>query len=101
VQNNIKGCKMDIIKEIPIELRNQLSLPPDVFLYVKPLTGIHAKTSQTRRLAVFKNDEIGRLWEKRSDSLKTMVGYWATWEEMLEIAKSQTGGKFEFFRDCN
>ena len=50
---------------------------------------------------MFKNDEIGRLWEKRSDSLKTMVGYWATWEEMLEIAKSQTGGKFEFFRDCN
>jgi hypothetical protein len=101
VQNNIRGCKMDIIKEIPIELRNQLSLPPDVFLYVKPLTGIHAKTSKTKRLAVFKNDEIGRLWEKRSDSLKTMVGYWATWEEMLEIAKSQTGGKFEFFRDYN
>lgn len=89
------------LKEIPIELRNQLSLPPDVFLYVNPLTGKHAKTSQTNKLAVFKNDVIGRLWEKRSDSLKTMVGYWATWVEMLKIAESQTGGNYEFFRDCN
>jgi hypothetical protein len=26
-----------------------------------------------------------------------MVGYWAVWNEMLDIAKNQTGGQYEYF----
>jgi len=41
------------------------------------------------------------MWQEygkfKSKALKGMVGYWATWKEMLDIAKNQTGGQYEYF----
>ena len=69
----------------------------DVWLYVNPLNGKHAKSSLSGKLAVFINEEIGRSWETKSKSLKGMVGYTATWEEMIEISNNQTGGEYELY----
>ena len=85
------------IKENPVELIQDINPLPEVFLYVNVLTGKHAKTRDTEKLAVFKNDAIGRQWEQQSTILKNMVGYWAVWNEMLDIAKNQTGGQYEYF----
>ena len=74
-------------------------LPPVVFLYVNPLTGKHAKTSNNSRLAVFVNEIAARKWEGISKTLKNMVGYEATVEEMLDIASKETGGSYEYFSD--
>ncbi len=90
-----------MLKEIPIELRNQLDLPPDVFLFVNPLTGVHAKTKADSKLAVFKNESAARIYEKRSKILKQMVGYYCQWEEMLVVAQKETQSQYEFFRDNN
>ena len=73
----------------------------DVWIYVNPLTGKHAKTTNTGKLAVFLNEEIGRSWETISTALSGMVGYKATWDEMIEIASNQTGGQYELFTAHN
>ena len=74
----------------------------DVWIYVNPLTGKHAKTTKTGKLAVFVNEEVGRSWETISTALTDMIGYKATWDEMLEIASKRTGGKYELFTtNCN
>ena len=75
--------------------------PPEVFVFVNPLTGKHAKYTLTNKLAVFKDESVARLWEQNSKALKDMVGYWATWEEMLDIAQKQTGGQYEYFGTAN
>ena len=69
----------------------------NVWIYVNPLTGKHAKTTKSGKLAVFLNEEIGRSWETISTALSGMVGYKATWDEMIEIANSQTEGQYELF----
>ena len=74
----------------------------NVWIYVNPLTGKHAKTTKSGKLAVFLNEEIGRSWETISTALSGMVGYKATWDEMIEIANNQTGGLYELFTtNCN
>ena len=73
----------------------------DVWIYVNPLTGKHAKTTNTGKLAVFLNEDIGRSWETISTALSGMVGYKATWDEMIEIATNQTGGQYELFTARN
>ena len=78
----------------PIDFENMIF---DVWIYVNPLTGKHAKTTSAGKLAVFLNEEIGRSWETISTALKGMVGYKATWDEMIEIANNQTGGLYELF----
>ena len=82
----------------PVDYDNMIF---DVWIYVNPLTGKHAKTTSTGKLAVFLNEEIGRSWESMSTALKGMVGYKATWNEMIEIATNQTGGQYELFTACN
>ena len=83
----------------PVDYANMIF---DVWIYVNPLTGKHAKTSKTGKLAVFLNEEIGRSWETISTALSGMVGYKATWDEMIEIANNQTGGLYELFTtNCN
>lgn len=77
-----------------IDSENMLS---DVWIYVNPLTGKHAKSTKTGKLAVFLNEEIGRSWETISTALNGMVGYNATWEEMIEISNKQTGGEYELY----
>lgn len=89
-----------MLKELPIELENQIDLPPDVFLFVNPLNGRHAKFKDSDSLAVFNNENTARKWEIKSKVLNKMVGYYCTWEEMLAIASNETGGKYEYFRDC-
>ena len=69
----------------------------DVWLYVNPLNGKHAKSSLSGKLAVFINEEIGRSWETVSTALKGMVGYNAMWDEMIEISNNQTGGEYELY----
>jgi hypothetical protein len=78
----------------PIDFQNMIS---DVWIYVNPLTGKHAKSSKTGKLAVFLNEEIGRSWENVSTALKGMIGYTATWDEMIEISNKQTGGEYELY----
>jgi hypothetical protein len=41
----------------PVDFQHIIS---DVWIYVNPLTGKHAKSSKTGKLAVFINEEIGR-----------------------------------------
>ena len=77
-----------------IDSENMLS---SVWIYVNPLTGKHAKSSKTGKLAVFLNEEIGRSWEAVSTALTGMVGYTATWDEMIEISNKQTGGEYELY----
>jgi hypothetical protein len=78
----------------PIDFQNMIS---NVWIYVNPLTGKHAKSTKTGKLAVFLNEEIGRSWEAISTSLAGMVGYTATWDEMIEISNNQTGGEYELY----
>jgi len=82
----------------PIDIHNMTS---EVWLYVNPITGKHATSTITGKLAVFLNEEIGRSWETKSTALKSMVGYTATWDEMIEISKIQTGGEYELFTTHN
>ena len=83
---------------LPIDFQQMIS---SVWIYVNPLTGKHAKTTKTGKLAVFLNEEIGRSWETKSTALKGMVGYTATWDEMIEISNKQTGGEYELFTTHN
>ena len=89
------------LKENPLEQIQDTNEVAEVFLFVNVLTGRHAQTSQTRKLAVFKDETVARLWEQNSKALKDMVGYWAAWEEMLDIAQKQTGGQYEYFGTGN
>ena len=82
----------------PVDYDNMIF---DVWIYVNPLTGKHAKTTSTGKLAVFLNEEIGRSWETISTALSGMVGYKATWDEMIEIATNQTKGQYELFTTNN
>lgn len=82
----------------PVDFEQMIS---NVWIYVNPLTGKHAKSSKTGKLAVFLNEEIGRSWEVVSTALKSMVGYNATWDEMIEISNNQTGGEYELFTTHN
>ena len=82
----------------PVDYDNMIF---DVWIYVNQLTGKHAKTTNTGKLAVFLNEEIGRSWETISTALSGMVGYKATWDEMIEIATNQTGGQYELFTARN
>ena len=84
---------------LPVDYEKMID---NVWIYVNPLTGKHAKTTSAGKLAVFLNEEIGRSWETISTALSGMVGYKATWDEMIEIANSQTGGLYELFTtNCN
>lgn len=83
---------------LPVDFESMIF---DVWIYVNPLTGKHAKTTNTGKLAVFLNEEIGRSWETISTALKGMVGYKATWDEMIEIANNQTKGQYELFTTNN
>jgi hypothetical protein len=83
----------------PIDFEHMIS---NVWIYVNPLTGKHAKSTKNGKLAVFLNEEIGRSWEAISTALNGMVGYNATWEEMIEISNKQTGGEYELYTThCN
>ena len=83
---------------LPVDYEKMID---NVWIYVNPLTGKHAKTTNTGKLAVFLNEEIGRSWETISTALSGMVGYKATWDEMIEIANNQTGGQYELFTARN
>ena len=83
---------------LPIDFQHMIS---SVWIYVNPLTGKHAKTTKTGKLAVFLNEEIGRSWEAISTAPTGMVGYTATWDEMIEISNKQTGGEYELFTTHN
>ena len=85
------------IEQINIDDLNHL--PPVVFLFVNPLKGNHAKCNVTHKLAVFPNEQAARKWEGVSKTLKNMVGYDATLEEMLDIASKETGGSYAYFSD--
>lgn len=84
---------------LPVDFESMIF---DVWIYVNPLTGKHAKTTNTGKLAVFVNEEVGRSWETISTALTGMIGYKATWDEMIDIATKQTGGQYELFTiSCN
>ena len=82
---------------LPVDFESMIF---DVWIYVNPLTGKHAKTTNTGKLAVFVNEEVGRSWETISTALTGMIGYKATWDEMIDIATKQTGGQYELFTIC-
>jgi len=84
------------------EAQEDIDLLDDViskecWLYVNPLTGKHAKSNTADSpLAVFKDENIGRAYEIKSDILKGMIGYYAIWDEMLHIARKETSGKYDY-----
>lgn len=68
----------------------------EVWLYVNPLTGRYARLRYTNEpLAVFSNENIGRAYELTSTILKSMIGHYVPWDEMLEIAKTKHSGLYE------
>ena len=88
-----------MIKELPIEFLNQGLELPQVFVYVHPLTGKHAKFKAYDCLAVFVSEEVGRSWEKISKTLRNQVGHYVDWGEMITIAHNECQGQYEFIRD--
>jgi hypothetical protein len=46
---------------------------------------------------LFINEKIGRSYETVSTALSGMIGYRASWDEMIDIASKQTGGSYELF----
>jgi hypothetical protein len=79
-----------------IDLLNNV-ISRECWLYANPLTGKHAKSNTTDSpLAVFKDENIGRAYEIKSDILKGMIGYYAIWDEMLDIARKETSGKYDY-----
>jgi hypothetical protein len=78
------------------------SMISEVWLYVNPLTGKHAKSIKDgKKLAVFINERVGRKWEQGSETLKNMIGYAVTWDEMKLIADKETNTYYELFLDTN
>lgn len=74
----------------------------EVWLYVNPLTGRYAKVrSDVEPLAVFKDENIGRAYELSSDILKTMIGHYVPWDEMLEIANNKFDGLYELITEVS
>ena len=74
----------------------------EVWLYVNPLTGRYAKVrSDVEPLAVFKDENIGRTYESFSDILKTMIGHYVLWDEMLEIANNKFDGLYELITEVS
>lgn len=74
----------------------------EVWLYVNPLTGRYARLRYvSETLAVFKNENIGRAYELTSDILKTMIGHYVPWEEMLEIANDKFNGLYELISEVS
>lgn len=83
----------------PVDFQNMII---EVWLYVNPIKGTHAVLSKkTKTLAVFINEKVGRKWEQRSDTLRNMVGYHASWDEMLEIASRESNNNYELFLDID
>jgi hypothetical protein len=85
--------------EEDITLFNSLT-NKEVWLYVNPISGSHAKLKEDpATLAVFSDEKIGRSYERRSKQLRTMIGYYAEWEEMIHIAKKETNGKYTLYME--
>jgi hypothetical protein len=92
--------KLSDIKQQNDELIIDTSKDPEVFVYVNPLKGNHAKLRDENKIAVFRDEEVGRAYELISKALRNCVGYYVVWSEMLSIASQETGGRYEFYRDC-
>lgn len=74
----------------------------EVWLYVNPLTGRYARLKYiSEPLAVFKDENIGRAYELTSNILKTMIGHYVTWTEMLEIANTKHSGLYELISEVS
>ena len=83
----------------PIDFESMIS---NVWLYVNPLKGSHAKTStNSKKLAVFINENVGRKWELKSNTLQGMIGYLVSWDEMKLIASKETNNRYELFLDTD
>lgn len=73
---------------------------PEVWLYANVIKGSHAKLKDDEStLAVFKDESIGRSYERHSDKLRSLLGYYATWDEMIDIAKKECSGKYKLFTE--
>ncbi len=73
---------------------------PDVWLYANIIKGSHAKLKDDENtLAVFKDETIGRSFERHSDKLRSLLGYYATWDEMISIAKKECSGRYKLFTE--
>lgn len=82
--------------EAVFEWKLDSGIGPEVWLYVNPLTGKYAKVRDDGEpLAVFKNENIGRAYEQKSEILKTMIGHYVEFSEMLKIANEKYDGKYE------
>ena len=80
-----------------ITLFNQIS-NIEVWVYANPIKGTHAKLkTNPNTLAVFKNESIGRTFEIKSTILKTMIGYYVKWDEMMQIAENECQGRYTYY----
>jgi len=75
-------------------------MQPEVWLYANVIKGSHAKLKDDdSTLAVFKDETIGRSYERNSDKLRSLLGYYASWDEMIDIAKKECSGKYKLFTE--
>lgn len=82
-----------------ILLFNELS-DIEVWLYANPLKGSHAKLKENPNcIAVFKDESVGRSYEKDSKILQSMIGYYVPWNEMINIANSECNGRYIFYTE--
>ena len=73
---------------------------PEVWLYVNMIRGTHAKLKDDdSTLAVFRDESIGRSYEANSEKLKQLLGYYATWDEMIDIANKECSGRYKLFTE--
>lgn len=79
-----------------IDLLNNV-ISRECWIYVNPLSGKHAKSNTVEGpLAVFKDENVGRAYEVNSTILKGMIGYYVIWDEMLDIARKETNGLYDY-----
>ena len=79
-----------------IDLLNNV-ISRECWIYANPLTGKHAKSNTPEGpLSVFKDENVGRAYEVNSTILKGMIGYYALWDEMLDIARKETNGLYDY-----
>lgn len=88
------GIMNETITEFEWKFENGVG--PQVWLYVNPLNGKYAKVSNSNGpLAVFKDESVGRAYEKKSKILNNMIGHYVEFAEMLKIANEKYGGQYE------
>ena len=82
----------------PLLVLDDIIRADEIFIYVNPLTGKHITiNNNSKTLAVFKDEQVGRQFENISHTLRKSIGYYVLWDEMIDIASQECEGRYELF----